>query len=313
MPARPIIIDCDPGVDDSLALMMALGAAEALDLRGICTVAGNVSLELCTRNALGVLALSGRNDIPVFEGCPSPMLVDSVSAGNIHGETGLGGASLPASNSQAQSAHAAAFIIDTFTAPSPHPITLVLTGPMTNLATALVQAPHIANNIAELIIMGGAQSAGGNITPSAEFNIYADPHAAKIVLGCGAPTTLIGLDATLQFRCTPERHNALSEMGTAAGQIAHDMIAHVNTVYGELYGTEGAAMHDPCTIGYLLAPDLFTLVNAHVAVETDALLTRGHTAVNLRPDFSKAANVRWATSLDAPALFNELISRISQL
>ncbi|MEO1040134.1 MAG: nucleoside hydrolase [Pseudomonadota bacterium] len=310
---RPILIDCDPGIDDCIALMLALASPEALDVRAIHTVAGNVPVDVCTRNALGVLALAGRSDIPVHAGCPRPMVEAPVFADHVHGPCGLGAAQLPPAQSHAQDAHAVSHLIETLRAAEPASLTLVITGPMTNLAVALIQAPDIAAAIGELVIMGGARAAGGNITASAEFNIYADPHAARIVLACGRPITLIGLDATLQFRCTPQRMSRLEHSGHRAAELAHTMIRHVNAVYGALYGSEGAALHDPCTIGYLLAPELFATCPAAVEVETRAGLTRGHTAIDVYLGDGAQPNIRWATGVDAPALFDLMLDRITRL
>lgn len=310
---RPILIDCDPGVDDCFALMMALASPEALDVRAILTVAGNVPVQTCTTNACGIAALANRADVPVHAGCPRPMVEAPVFADHIHGETGLGDAHLPALEHEPAAGHAVSVLIEQLRGAGPDGLTLVITGPMTNLAVALVQAPDIAGAIREIVIMGGAREAGGNITASAEFNIYADPHAAQVVFACGRPITLIGLDTTLQFRCTPERFARLEALGCAAGDLGAAMIAHVNRIYGAVYGAEGAALHDPCTIGYLLAPELFDTVPAHVQVQTAAGLTRGHTAVDVYLLDGATPNVRWATGLRAEPLFDLLLDRLGRL
>ncbi|WP_421789086.1 nucleoside hydrolase [Hyphobacterium sp.] len=309
--ARPIIIDCDPGVDDCFALLTALASPEELEIKGICTVAGNVPVETCTKNALGLLTFTGRTDIPVYQGCPRPIQEAPVFASHIHGETGLGAARLPEPVVDARPEHAVAFLIDTLRSASPASITLVPTGPLTNLGLALVEAPDIAEAIAEIVIMGGAFETGGNITETAEFNMYADPHAADIVMSCGRPITLIGLDATLKFRCTVERMKMLSDARHKTTDLISEMIGHVNDIYGEIYGEDGAAMHDPCTIGYLLAPHLFEARTAHVRVETEG--RRGHTAVDVHLLGDAKPNVNWVDGLDAPRLFELLLSRITRL
>ncbi|XBQ16960.1 MAG: nucleoside hydrolase [Oceanicaulis sp.] len=311
--SRRVLLDCDPGVDDCIALMAALGAPEAIDLIAVTTVAGNVPVETCARNAAGVLAVAGRGDLKVYAGCPRPLVFDPVFAEHIHGETGLGAAELPAPDGPPETRHAVDVICDTLEAAEPGSITLVLTGPMTNAAMALVKAPHLIEAIDEIVVMGGAREAGGNITASAEFNIYADPHAAHVVLNAGAKVTMIGLDATLQIRCTPDRLDRLRRADHAAPRVAADMVEHVNGVYGEIYGAEGAALHDPCTIGYLIAPDLFTARPAHVSVDTRDGLTRGHTSVDVHLLGGKPANVNWVTGLDAPALFDLLVDRMERL
>lgn len=308
---RPIIIDCDPGVDDCVAIMTAAASPGDFDILGICTVAGNVPVETCTQNALGLLTFAGRTDVPVFQGCPRPIKEAPVFASHIHGETGLGAAKLPEPEVSAHPKHAVAFLIEALRKADPASITLIPTGPLTNLGLALVEAPDIAGAIAEIVIMGGAHEAGGNISESAEFNMYADPHAADIVLNCNRPITLIGLDATLQFRCTVERMAKLKAANHRAADLISEMIGHVNEVYGEIYGEDGAALHDPCTIGYLLAPELFDQVPASVRVETEG--RRGHTAVDTIMLDGAKPNLNWVTGLRAPQLFDVLLKRITRL
>jgi len=310
--SRKIIFDCDPGVDDCIALMAALASPEDFDVLGVTTVAGNVPLEVCTRNALALTTLVGREDVDVYAGCPRPMVETAVAARHIHGETGLGAARLPDPGRDASDIHAVDFIIDALSKAALGSVTLAPTGPLTNIAVALVKAPDIAKGVKEIVLMGGARSEGGNITASAEFNMYADPHAARVVFQSGLPITAIGLDATLQLRCTPARHTALETLGNKAGALAAQMIGHVNQIYGEIYGAEGAALHDPCVVAYLLAPELFETVPAFIKVETRAGLTRGHTSVDVyaKPD---DANARWATRVDAEAVFALLCERIARL
>lgn len=307
--SRTVIIDCDPGVDDSLALFAALGSPEEIELQAVCVVAGNVPVSTCTRNALGLMELAGRADIPVHAGCERPLIVAPEFADHIHGETGLGDAVLPEPSVSAADLNAVDFLCAALGKAAPASVTLVITGPMTNFAAALQRDPSIAGAVNELVIMGGASHEGGNITPHAEFNIYADPDAASIVLSCGRPITLIGLDATLQFRCTPDRMARLEGSTHRAVLASAAMIGHVNKVYGEIYGAEGAAMHDPCTIGYLLAPDLFDVEAVSVSVVTEDGEKRGHTAVSAQP----GSSVKWVTGLQAEPLFNLLLQRMERL
>lgn len=305
--SRPLIVDCDPGVDDCMALFLASASPE-FDLKAICTVAGNVRVETCTANALGALALAGRGDVPVYQGCTSPLKVDPVFADHIHGESGLGRATLPPPERAPEAVNAVDWLIETLRA-AEAPVTLAILGPMTNLATALTRAPDITAGIAEIVIMGGADIEGGNITPHAEFNFYADPHAAQIVLACGRPKTVIGLDTTLQLRCTPARMNRLMAIGSPPALAGWDMMEHVNEIYGEVYGAEGAALHDPCVPLYLLRPDLFTAEPAQIAALTDGE-RRGHSAVTRN---SPDANALWTTGIDAEAAFDFLLERIARL
>ncbi|MEN0653240.1 MULTISPECIES: nucleoside hydrolase [Hyphobacterium] len=304
---RPLIIDCDPGVDDCMALFAAAASPE-FDLMAVCTVAGNVRVETCTANALGALALAGRGDVPVYSGCQTPLSVEPVFADHIHGESGLGCAVLPPPQRGAEPVDAVSWLIETLRT-ADTPLTLAITGPATNLATALMEAPDITAGIAEIVVMGGADLEGGNITPHAEFNVYADPHAAQIVLACGRPITVIGLDTTLQLRCTPARMDRLRAIGSPAAHAGWDMMAHVNAIYGEIYGAEGAALHDPCVILYLLRPDLFTAEPARIAALTEGEM-RGHSSVTRgSPD----ANAVWTTGIDAEAAFDLLLERIARL
>ncbi len=310
--SRKVIFDCDPGVDDCIALMAALASPDDFEVLGVSTVAGNVRLEVCTRNALALTALAGREDVAVYAGCPRPMVEPAIAARHIHGETGLGAAKLPDPERAASDIHAVDFIIEALRGAPAGSITLAPTGPLTNIAVALVKAPDIAKGVREIVLMGGARSEGGNITASAEFNIYADPHAARVVFQSGLPITAIGLDTTLQLRCTPARHEALKTLGNAAGEVAAQMIGHVNQVYGEIYGAEGAALHDPCVVAYLLAPKLFETAPAFIDVETRAGLTRGHTSVDVYGP-AEDANASWATRLDAEKVFALLLERIGRL
>jgi len=310
---RPVIIDCDPGIDDCVALMVALASGEELDIEAICTVAGNVNVETCTRNTLGLLTMLARADVPVHAGCERPMQVAPVFADHIHGESGLGSVTFPEDHLFAEPEHAVDFLMRRLTDRSQPPATLVIVGPSTNLATALQRAPEVTSGVEQIVLMGGARREGGNITPSAEFNIYADPHAAQAVLNCGVPLTIIGLDTTLQLRCSPERMESLRTIGNAASKAAADMIDHVNAIYGEIYGIAGAAMHDPCTIAWLLAPELFKSKPARIEVETTSQLTRGHTAVDFHYTDESPPNADWMESLEADAVFDLMFERIARL
>ena len=312
MTALPVILDCDPGIDDAVSLLVALASPENFNILGITTVAGNVDLDTCTRNACQVRELAGRMDVPVYAGCPRPMVIEPVFADHIHGDSGLGRAQLPEPSHMTEDQHAVDFIIETLLAADDDSITLVPTGPLTNIAVAITRSPEILPKIKQLIIMGGARSEGGNITPSAEFNIAADPHAAHVVYRCGRPILAMGLDATMQFRASPARMDVLRGIDSETGRAVMAMLEHVNDVYVDFYGEEGAAIHDPCTIGYLLAPELFTTRPCAIAVEMSSPLTLGHTAVNLRvpdPDTS----IEWVTQTDASALFDLIVERLKRL
>ncbi len=310
---RPVIIDCDPGVDDCIALFVALGASDRIDLQSISVVAGNVPVDVCARNALGVLALAGRESIPVHAGCDRPLRVAPSFAEHIHGSSGLGDARLPEARAGLQSEHAVDYLLSRLGVAEPGSITLVITGPMTNFATALQRDPSISKAVRELIIMGGASVEGGNITPFAEFNIYADPDAASIVLRSGCRTTLIGLDATLQVRCTPPRMARLKGAEHPACLASAEMIAHVNRVYGEVYGSDGAALHDPCTVGYLLAPDLFDVREVAIEVDCSDGETRGQTRIFPPGEAPDLPVINWVHGVHDVGLFDLIMAEMERV
>lgn len=312
MTALPVILDCDPGTDDAISLLVALASPDDFNILGITTVAGNVTLDTCTRNACMIRELAGRAEVKVYAGCPRPLVIEPMFAEHIHGDSGLGRAQLPEPSHMAEDQHAVDFIIETLLAAKDNSITLVPTGPLTNIAVAITRSPQILPKIKQLVIMGGARSEGGNITPSAEFNIAADPHAAHVVYGCGRPIIAMGLDATMQFRASPARMTELAKIDSEAGRVVVAMLEHVNAVYVDYYGEEGGAIHDPCTIAFLLAPELFATRPCAIQVEMSSPLTIGHTAVDLRvPDPDNS--IEWVTDTDAPALFGLIVERLKRL
>ncbi|MBE7381811.1 MAG: nucleoside hydrolase [Leptolyngbya sp. SIO1E4] len=274
MAEHPLIIDCDPGVDDAIALMLALSAPE-LSVQGITVVAGNVPLALTQRNARQICELVGRRDIPLYAGCPRPLVRSLITAEDIHGKTGLDGATLPDPTLPLQPSHAVTYLIETLQA-APRPITLATLGPLTNVAVALIQAPSIVDKIANIVMMGGGITQG-NITPVAEFNIFVDPHAAQVVFTAGIPITLLSLDLTHQVLTTPDRLAALQALGTPMSQVAFALLSHYGKADQEKLGMVGAPLHDPCVIAYLLRPDLFTSYLGDIQVEINSPLTLGQT------------------------------------
>jgi purine nucleosidase len=314
MSPRPLLIDCDPGVDDAIALMVALAAAEALDVKGIITVAGNVPLSLTEANARRICTLMGRLDIPVYAGCPRPLLRSPVTATDIHGITGLEGATLPEPGMPLQSRHGVTYLMETLIQ-APVPVTLATLGPLTNLAIALIQAPHLRDHIAEVVVMGGGM-ARGNITPVAEFNIYADPHAAQVVFQAGLPLTLIGLDVTHQVLTTPERLERLRALGNPVSRVAADLLSHYGQRDRERLGLAGAPLHDPCIMAYLLQPELFAGFSASVTVETDSPLTLGQTVVNRRMAEASTLSgpkVKVMDRVDAAGVYDLILRSLARL
>ena len=310
MDKRKIIIDCDPGQDDAVMLLLALACPEEFDILGITAVAGNVPLELTQRNARIMCELAGRTDVPVFAGCDKPMRHELITAENVHGKTGIDGVAVypPAMPLQAQ--HAVDFIIETLLAAGDGSITLVPTGPLTNIGQAISREPRILPKIREIVLMGGAMREAGNTTPSAEFNILEDPDAAQIVMHCGRPLTIVPLDVTHQVLVSRQRLEQIRAIGTPVGDAIVGMMEFFNRFDSIKYGSDGAPLHDPCTIAYLLEPGLFEGKMCNVEIETGSPLTRGHTAVDFWGVTGRAHNANWLYSVDADGFFALLIDRL---
>lgn len=313
MTALPIIIDTDPGQDDAVAILLALACPEALEVLGLTCVAGNVTLDLTTRNARIICELAGRADVPVFAGCDRPLGGELVTAAHLHGETGLDGPYLPEPEMPVQSRHAVEFIIDTVRAHPAGTVTLVALGPLTNLATAFETAPDIAAKLREIVVMGGAQHVGGNVTPHAEFNMHVDAKAADIVMHAGAPLTLVPLDVTHRALVTPPRNAAMRAIGTPVGRAVADLTGFIERYDPERYGEAGAPLHDPCTIGWLLRPDLFRSSKVNLSVETDDEDTRGMTEIDWPGAHGRAPNATMLNDIDAKEFFDFLIERLARL
>lgn len=311
MARRPLLIDCDPGVDDAIALLLALASPGDFNLLGITTVAGNVPLPLTQYNARRICQLARRTDVPVFAGCPRAILQSPITAEAVHGATGLDGAVLPEPAVPLHPQHGVAFLINQLLH-AEDPITLAVLGPLTNVAVALIQAPDIAKGLGQVVIMGGAKGPG-NVTPSAEFNIYADPHAARVVLAAGLPVTLVTLDLTHQVLTTPDRLQALENLGTPVGQVAADLLRYYGQVDIARYGLAGAPLHDPCVIAYLLQPDLFTRCPIQVTVETDDPLHLGRTVIDHPSDPARLSHTTWLETVDAPGFYKLLTERLAKL
>jgi purine nucleosidase len=309
----PIILDCDPGVDDAVALMLAFKSPEQLDILGITTVAGNVCLNNTTRNACLLRQVAGRDEVPVFRGLDRPLVREAVLADDFHGPDGLGDYPIFIPDKSEETQGAIAFIIETLRARPSGTVTLAITGPLTNIAAAFENAPDITARVGRIVLMGGARSEGGNITASAEYNIYADPDAAAIVFASGCPLVVIGLDATHQVRASPARIGRIQTLNNPVANLCADTLVFSNTLPGNIEGATGAPLHDPCVIAFLVQPDLFTLRLCSIRVETVSDLTRGHTAVEFRPDYwGVPYNAQWATSIDADGVFSLLETAFAQ-
>ncbi|SDX98485.1 nucleoside hydrolase [Citreimonas salinaria] len=313
MPARKIIIDTDPGQDDAVAILLALASPDEIDVLGITAVAGNVPLDLTARNARVVCELAGRSDVKVFAGCDAPLERPLVTAEHVHGRTGLDGPTLPDPVMPLQDAHAVDFIIDTLRAEPTGTVTLCPLGPLTNIATALRRAPDIAPRIAGIVLMGGAYFEVGNITPAAEFNIYVDPHAAAEVFACGAPITVLPLDATHKALVTTARNDAFRALGTPVGVAVAEMTDFFERFDKEKYGSDGAPLHDPCVIGWLLRPDMFSGRHVNVEIETQSELTLGMTVADWWGVTDRAPNATFIGDVDADGFFELLTERLARL
>ena len=310
--SRDIIIDTDPGQDDAVAILLALASPE-LNVLGITCVAGNVPLARTSHNALQVCELAGRPDMSVFAGCAQPMGRGLVTAEHVHGATGLDGATLPEPQMQIQSEHAVDFIIKSMRQAPIKSITLCPLGPLTNIGTALLKAPDIADRIAQIVLMGGAYFEVGNITPAAEFNIFVDPEAADIVFKSGIDLVVAPLDVT---------HKALTSKAwitdlRAKNNNVCDAVAGWTDFFerfdSEKYGTQGAPLHDPCVVAYLIAPNLFTGRHINVQIEIQSELTRGMTVADWWRVTDRPANALFLGDIDATGYFNLITERVAQL
>jgi purine nucleosidase len=306
----PLIIDCDPGQDDAIALMLAMASPGELDLLGISAVAGNVPLVLTEANARAIRDVAGRSEVPVYAGCPRPMIKPLETAEYVHGKSGIDGANLPQPSRSVEESHAVDWLIDILRN-AEAPITVATLGPLTNIAMAIIMAPEIIDNISELVLMGGALSLG-NITPAAEFNIYSDPHAAHVVFEAGLKLTMIGLDVTHQARATPERLEAIRAIGNPAANSVAGMLDFYGAQYIETFG-EGAPLHDPCVIAYILQPELFSGQDMRVDIEMDSPLTAGSTVCDLHDRSGRPANAHVVEKIDSVRFFDLVQERLACL
>ena len=307
-----IIIDTDPGQDDAVAILLALASPE-LNVLGITCVAGNVPLAQTSNNARQVCELARRPDMRVFAGCDQPMGRGLVTAEHVHGATGLNGATLPKPKMPIQSEHAVDFIIKTLRQAPKNSITLCPLGPLTNIGTALLKAPDIADRIAQIVMMGGAYFEVGNITPVAEFNIFVDPEAADIVFKSGIDLVVAPLDVT---------HKALTnkawitDLRSKNNRVCDTVVGWTDFFErfdSDKYGTEGAPLHDPCVIAYLIAPELFTGRHINVQIEVQSELTRGMTVADWWGVTDHPPNALFLGDIDATGYFNLITERVAQL
>ena len=313
MPAIPVIIDCDPGQDDAVMLLLALASPSDLDIRGVSTVAGNVPLALTERNARLICELAGRRDVKVYAGCARPLVREPITAEAVHGASGIDGFDVHAPEVPLAAQHAVDFIIDTLLAGPDDAMTLVPTGPLTNVAMAMVKEPRIVPKIREIVLMGGAMREGGNTTPAAEFNILVDPHAAHVVFRSGRPITVLGLDVTHQALTTPSRLDAIRALDNQAGRAVAAMLSFYSRHDVGKYGGPGTPLHDPCTVAYLLRPDLFQGKAVNVEIEIGSGLTMGASVVDFWGVSGRPANATWMHAIDAEGFYALLTERLGRL
>jgi purine nucleosidase len=309
---RKVIIDCDPGQDDAVALFLAMASPDELDILGITTVAGNVPLALTQRNARMMCDIAKRQDTPVYAGCERPLVLEPITAEYIHGATGIDGVEVFDPETPLQDQHAVDFIIETLLTAKKGSVTLISTGPMTNVATAIQREPGVLQAVERIVSMGGAMREGGNRSPSAEFNVLVDPHAAEIVYTAGVPVTAMGLDVTHQVLSTRERVARIRELGNDVATATAGMLGFFHRYDTKKYGSEGAPLHDPCTVAWLLRPDLFETKLCNISVEKDSVLTMGHTAVDFWHVTDRSPNVEWAHAVDAAGFYDLLVERLAR-
>lgn len=310
---RKIIIDTDPGQDDAVAILLALASPEDLEVLGIVAVAGNVPLPLTQKNARIVCELAGHPETKVFAGCDAPISRKLITAEHVHGQTGLDGPPMADPTMPLQDQHGVDFIIETLRSEDAGKVTLCPLGPLTNIATAFNRAPEIIQKVQEIVLMGGGCFEGGNITPSAEFNIYVDPEAADIVFKSGVPITMMPLDVTHKALTTKARIDRFRAMGTKVGAMVAAWTDFFERFDMEKYGSEGAPLHDPTVIAYLLQPDLFAGRHINVEIETVSELTLGATVADWWRISGRPANATFMKDIDAEGFYDLLATRLARL
>jgi purine nucleosidase len=310
MTALPVIVDCDPGHDDALALLLAAGDSR-LRLLGVSTVAGNQTLDKTTRNALRILALAGLSDVPVAAGCDRPLLGRLTVAADIHGASGLDGPDLDGPVAEPAAVHGVE-LMRRLIAGSAEPVTLIATGPLTNVALLLRLHPEVRSNIRRIVFMGGSTERG-NTTPYGEFNIVTDPEAADIVLRSGLPTTMLGLNVTRQATATTEIIAEFAGMGTRLGTICAELMTFFAGAYRREFGFEHPPVHDPVAVACVLDPSIVHTVPALVAVELTGTHTRGATVVDLHRRTGAAPNVDVAVGINVDAFWRVLMAAVRRL
>lgn len=309
-----VIIDCDPGHDDAVALMLAFASPGEIEILGITTAAGNVPASLTQKNALMLCEFAGKSAISVYAGCDRPIMRPSKHA-DVHGVTGIDGFSSFVSSTRAESLHAVDFMIRTLLGSPDDSITMACIAPMTNLAMALIREPRIAAKIRQIVLMGGARSTGGNVTPAATFNVFFDPHAASIVFGCGRPVVAVSLDACSRVLCGKSWLGKLRQTGGRIAVAMADLITHYDAVRTKKFGftTDGAPTNDPCVIAWLIDPGLFVSREANIEIELQSELTMGMTVVDFWGVTQRPRNALWVHDADPDRVLSLMFQRLVRL
>jgi inosine-uridine nucleoside N-ribohydrolase len=301
--SAPILLDCDPGHDDAIALLLALASPE-VELLGVTTVAGNQTLDKTTANAIRVLELVGRADVPVAAGSPRPLVREPFVAAYVHGETGLDGPDLPPPQGRPVEAHAVDFLAERLTG-----TTLIATGPLTNLALLLARYPEARPE--RIVLMGGA-IAEGNVTPAAEFNIWADPEAAARVFGSGIDVTMVGLDVTHRALLSGAHAEQLRGAGRA-GRFVAELLDFYGVFHREVYGFDGSPVHDAVAVAQVIRPELLELETLNVRVDCESSLCRGRTVVDVRRRTGLEPNANVAVGIESAGFLDLLLERLARL
>ena len=309
---RKIILDCDPGHDDAVAILLAAGNPD-IELLGLTTIGGNHTIDKVTHNARQVLTIAGALDVPVYRGASRPLINDVVTAEDIHGDSGMEvhGYDLPEPAVGVEDEHAVRWIVDTLMREEPGTVTLVPTGPLTNIALAVRMEPRIVSRVREVVLMGGAYGTG-NITASAEFNTFVDPEAAAIVFGEDWPVVMVGLDLTHQALATPEVESRFAALGTSAGDFVVALIDAFRQNYKDAQDFDNPPVHDPCAVAYVIDPSLVETVPAPLSVELAGTLTRGRTVADFRASNAPCTS-SVATRLDVDRFWDLVVDAVQRL
>ncbi|MCS3470841.1 purine nucleosidase [Pseudomonas sp. JUb42] len=310
---RDLIIDTDPGADDVVALLLALASPEELNVLAITTVAGNVRLDKTSRNARLAREWAGREDVPVYAGAPKPLVRTPIYAENIHGQEGLPGVTVHEPAKGLAEGDAVDYLINTLRKASPHSVTIAMLGPQTNLALALIQAPEITQGIKEVVVMGGAHFNGGNITPTAEFNLFADPHAAQVVLASGVKLTYVPLDVTHKILTSEQRLKQIEALNNGAGKLVKGILDEYVKADMVHYGLPGGPVHDASVIAWLLKPELFSGRQVNLVIDSRDGPTFGQTIADWYGTLGHDKNVFWVENGDAQGFFDLLSQRLARL